>query len=93
MKAFSIERVLRRHRWPDIGTRRSRGIFGAAASFVGCLSLIAIFAAPLVFGREIGGAIGQVNGVLMSYWLYIHVTMVTASYAMISMGFCLTSGG
>jgi cytochrome c-type biogenesis protein CcsB len=70
--------------------RRSRGIFGAAASFVGCLSLVAIFAAPLVFGREIGGNIGQVNGVLMSYWLYIHVTMVTASYAMISMGFCLS---
>jgi cytochrome c-type biogenesis protein CcsB len=70
--------------------RKSRGIFGAAASFVGCLSLIAIFAAPLVFGREIGGNIGQVNGVLMSYWLYIHVTMVTASYAMISMGFCLS---
>jgi cytochrome c-type biogenesis protein CcsB len=70
--------------------RRSRGIFGAAASFVGCLSLIAIFAAPLVFGREIGGNIGQVNGVLMSYWLYIHVTMVTASYAMIGMGFCLS---
>jgi cytochrome c-type biogenesis protein CcsB len=70
--------------------RRSRGIFGAAASFVGCLSLIAIFAAPLVFGREIGENIGQVNGVLMSYWLYIHVTMVTASYAMITMGFCLS---
>jgi cytochrome c-type biogenesis protein CcsB len=70
--------------------RRSRGIFGAAASFVGCLSLVAIFAAPLVFGREIGGNIGQVNGVLMSYWLYIHVTMVTASYAMISMAFCLS---
>jgi cytochrome c-type biogenesis protein CcsB len=70
--------------------RRSRGIFGAAAAFVGCLSLIAIFAAPLVFDREIGGNIGQVNGVLMSYWLYIHVTMVTASYAMISMGLCLS---
>jgi cytochrome c-type biogenesis protein CcsB len=70
--------------------RRSRGIFGAAASFVGCLSLIAIFAAPLVFDREIGGNIGQVNGVLMSYWLYIHVTMVTASYAMIGMGFLLS---
>jgi len=27
--------------------------------------------------------------VLMSYWLYIHVTMVTASYAMIGMGFLL----
>ncbi|MBV8782298.1 MAG: cytochrome c biogenesis protein CcsA [Phycisphaerae bacterium] len=70
--------------------RKSRGIFGAAASFVGCLSLVAIFAAPLVFGRQIGGEIGQVNGVLMSYWLYIHVTMVTASYSLITMGFCLS---
>jgi cytochrome c-type biogenesis protein CcsB len=71
--------------------RRSRGIFGAAASFVGWLSLIAIFTAPLVFGREIGGEIGQVSGVLMSYWLYIHVTMMVASYALIAMGFCLAS--
>ncbi|MGH7178679.1 MAG: hypothetical protein ACREJC_14980, partial [Tepidisphaeraceae bacterium] len=70
---------------------RGRGIFGAAASFVGCLSLLAIFAAPYVFGREIGGPIGQVNGVLMSSWLYIHVTMVTASYALISMSFCLSA--
>src|SRR5688572_15050939 len=69
--------------------RRSRGIFGAAASFVGWLSLIAIFSAPLVFGRDIGGEIGQVNGVLMSYWLYIHVTMVVAAYALIAMGFLL----
>ena len=70
--------------------RNRRGIFGAAASFVGCLSLVAIFTAPLVFGRQIGGEIGQVNGVLMSYWLYIHVTMVTAAYALITMGFCLS---
>src|SRR6185369_8671289 len=33
--------------------------------------------------------IGQVQGVLMSYWLYIHVTLVTASYALIGMGFAL----
>lgn len=64
-------------------------IIGAAASFVGWLSLIAIFSAPYVFGRDIGGEIGQAQGVLMSYWLYIHVTMVTASYAMIGMGFLL----
>ncbi len=69
--------------------RKSRGIFGAAASFVGWLSLTAIFATPYVTGREIGGEIGQVNGVLMSYWLYIHVTMVTASYALIGMTFAL----
>ncbi|MCC6240100.1 MAG: cytochrome c biogenesis protein CcsA [Phycisphaerales bacterium] len=68
---------------------KGRSIFGAAGSFVGWLSLTAIFATPYVFNREIGGEIGQVNGVLMSYWLYIHVTMVTAAYALIGMSFCL----
>src|SRR5436305_8187916 len=71
--------------------RRSRGIFGAGASFVGWLSLGAIFCAPFVFGREIGGEIGQVNGVLMSYWLYIHVTAVTASYSLIGTAFLLST--
>jgi cytochrome c-type biogenesis protein CcsB len=70
--------------------RRSNGIFGAAASFVGWLSLTAIFATPYVTGTDIGGEIGQVQGVLMSYWLYIHVTMVTASYALIGMAFLLS---
>ena len=69
--------------------RRSRGIFGTAASFVGWMSLLALFATPYVAGRDIGGEISQVQGVLMSYWLYIHVTLVTASYALISMGFAL----
>ena len=71
--------------------RRGRGMFGAAGSFVGWLSLIALFASPYVFGREIGGDISQAQGVLMSYWLYIHVTLVTASYALIGMGFCLSA--
>jgi cytochrome c-type biogenesis protein CcsB len=66
-----------------------RGLFGAAASFVGCLAMIALFTVPLVI-RDIGQEIGQVNGVLMSYWLYIHVTMVTASYSLIGMGFLLS---
>jgi len=69
--------------------RKGRSIFGAAASFVGWLSLTAIFAAPYVFKREIGGEIGQLSGVLMSYWLYLHVTTVTASYALIAMSFLL----
>ncbi|HRK31194.1 MAG TPA: cytochrome c biogenesis protein CcsA [Tepidisphaeraceae bacterium] len=64
-------------------------IVGASASFVGWLSLVAIFSAPYVFGRDIGGEIGQSQGVLMSYWLYIHVTMVVASYALIGMSFLL----
>jgi cytochrome c-type biogenesis protein CcsB len=53
------------------------------------MSLVAIFSAPYVFGRDIGGEIGQVAGVLMSYWLYIHVTVVVASYALIGMSFLL----
>ncbi len=65
------------------------GLFGAAASFVGWLALIALFAAPYVFGRDIGGEIRHAAGILMSYWLYIHVTMVTASYALIGMSFLL----
>jgi cytochrome c-type biogenesis protein CcsB len=67
-----------------------RGIFGAAASFVGWLALIALFAVPYVLGTSIGQNIEPVNGVLMSYWLYIHVTMVTASYAMIGTSFAIS---
>jgi cytochrome c-type biogenesis protein CcsB len=70
---------------------KPRAIFGAGASFVGWLSLIALFGAPFVAGRDLGGQINQVNGVLMSYWLYIHVTLVTASYALITMGFLLSA--
>jgi len=70
--------------------RRPRGIFGASASFVGWLSLIAIFTAPFIYGRDIGGQITQSQGVLMSYWLYIHVTVVVASYALIGMSFLLS---
>jgi cytochrome c-type biogenesis protein CcsB len=71
--------------------RKPRGFFGAAASFVGWMSLIALFAAPYIAGRDIGGNIEQVQGVLMSYWLYIHVVLVTASYALITMGFLLSA--
>ncbi|MGF1634947.1 MAG: cytochrome c biogenesis protein CcsA [Phycisphaerae bacterium] len=70
--------------------RRGRGFFGAGACFVGWLSLVAIFGAPYVFGRDIGGEIGQAAGILMSYWLYIHVTTVVASYGLIGMGFLLS---
>ncbi len=70
---------------------KPRSIFGASSSFVGWLSLIALFAAPFVAGRDLGGQINPVNGVLMSYWLYIHVTLVTASYALIAMGFLLSA--
>ncbi len=68
---------------------RKKGFFGAASAFVGWMSLVAIFSAPYVAGRDIGGEIHQAPGVLMSYWLYIHVTMATASYALIGMSFAL----
>jgi cytochrome c-type biogenesis protein CcsB len=65
------------------------GIYGAGAAFVGFLALVALFTVPYVFGKEIGGQIGQVNGILMSYWLYIHVTLAVFSYALIGMSFVL----
>src|SRR5207247_1005551 len=52
-------------------------------------SMVALFTVPFIY-KDIGGEIGQVSGVLMSYWLYIHVTMVTASYALIGMAFLLS---
>ncbi len=71
--------------------RKSRGLFGAAFSFVGMMALVAIYMAPYVTDRQIGGEISQVQGVLMSYWLYIHVTMVTASYSLIGAAFLLST--
>ncbi|MEM6560490.1 MAG: cytochrome c biogenesis protein CcsA [Planctomycetota bacterium] len=68
---------------------KGKGLFAAAAGFVGALSLMALFTVPFVFNKEIGGQIGQVQGVLMSYWLYIHVTVVVASYALIGMSFAM----
>ena len=71
-----------------LGLRKGRkwgpGIFGLAGSGVGALSLLALFAAPYFTDRNIGSEIGQATGILMSYWLYVHVTMVTASYALIT---------
>ncbi len=66
-----------------------RGIIGSAVAFVGWIGLVAIFSAPYIADRDIGGEINQVTGVLMSYWLYIHVTMATASYALITASFVL----
>ncbi|MEM8875236.1 MAG: cytochrome c biogenesis protein CcsA [Planctomycetota bacterium] len=68
---------------------KGKGLFAAAAGFVGALSLTALFTVPFVFNFEIGGQISQVQGVLMSYWLYIHVTIVCASYALIGMSFAM----
>lgn len=78
---FGVTVALFLERWKRLG------LFGAAAACVGMLSLVAIFSAPYVTGRDIGGEIRQNAGILMTYWLYVHVTLVTASYALIGMTF------
>ncbi|MDB5328331.1 MAG: cytochrome biosis protein [Phycisphaerales bacterium] len=78
---FGVSVALILERWKRLG------LFGAAAACVGMLSLVAIFSAPYVTGRDIGGEIHQHAGILMTYWLYVHVTLVTASYALIGMTF------
>jgi ABC-type transport system involved in cytochrome c biogenesis permease subunit len=70
-------------------SRKRYGVFGVASAAVGVLSLMAIFTAPYISGRDIGGEIRQNAGILMTYWLYIHVVLVTASYALIAMTFVL----
>ncbi|MGC4032289.1 MAG: cytochrome c biogenesis protein CcsA [Tepidisphaeraceae bacterium] len=78
---FGVTVALILERWKRLG------LFGAAAACVGMLSLVAIFSVPYVTGRDIGGEIKQNAGILMTYWLYVHVTLVTASYALIGMTF------
>jgi cytochrome c-type biogenesis protein CcsB len=68
-------------------TKRN-GIFGVAFSFVGFLAMTTCLAAPYVFGEEMrGAAIEKVAGILTNTaWLYIHVNIVIASYALIFAG-------
>jgi cytochrome c-type biogenesis protein CcsB len=73
----------------ELVRRRGRGMIGASAAFVGWFALISLWATPYVAGRDIGGEIGQVAGVLHDRWLYIHVNLVIASYALIAMSFML----
>jgi cytochrome c-type biogenesis protein CcsB len=80
---FGVTIALALEAWKRIG------VFGAAAAAVGVLSLVAIFSAPYFTGRDIGGDIKQNAGILMTYWLYIHVVLVTASYALIGMTFVM----
>jgi len=65
------------------------GIFGAAFGFVGFLSGAALLASPYVFGTDPGSAPGKVAGILNTYWLYIHVDVVIASYALIAASFVI----
>jgi cytochrome c-type biogenesis protein CcsB len=68
---------------------KRKGIFGAAFSFVGFLAMTACFSCQYVFGKDIGGSIGRVKGILSTYWLYIHVNIVISSYALIAASFLI----
>jgi cytochrome c-type biogenesis protein CcsB len=69
---------------------KRNGIFGTAFSFVGFLAMTTCLAAPYVFGEEMRGAsIAKVAGILSDIWLFIHVNIVIASYALISASFCI----
>ncbi len=69
--------------------RKRNNLFGLAFSFVGFLAMTACFVTPYVLGVHIGQNIGKVDGVLSSYWLYMHVNIVISSYALIGASFCL----
>ncbi|HTV48333.1 MAG TPA: cytochrome c biogenesis protein CcsA [Phycisphaerae bacterium] len=68
---------------------KKSSFFGLAMSFVGFLAMTACFVVPFVLGKDIGASISQVDGVLNTYWLYIHVNVVISSYALIGATFCL----
>ncbi len=68
---------------------KKNNLFGLAMSFVGFLAMTACFVVPFVLGANIGANIGRVDGVLNTYWLYIHVNTVISSYALIAASFCL----
>ncbi len=70
---------------------KRNGIFGMAFSFVGFLAMTACFTFPFVIGKDIGQSIGKVAGILDDYWLYIHVNIVIASYALIAATFVIGS--
>jgi cytochrome c-type biogenesis protein CcsB len=64
-------------------TWKKNGIFGTAFALVGFLAATVLLAAPYVFGMDLGAAPAKVAGILSTGWLYIHVNIVIASYALI----------
>ncbi|MCL2640578.1 MAG: cytochrome c biogenesis protein CcsA, partial [Phycisphaerales bacterium] len=68
---------------------KKNGLFGMALSFVGFLAMTACMTAPYMFGNDLGGAISKTAGILQTYWLYIHVNVIIAAYALIGASFAL----
>lgn len=86
LEAGLINRVMKRVTGFEFKKLHGMGMFGCAGAAVGMLALIALFVTPYMTGSDIiGGSIRQNAGILMTYWLYIHVTLVVASYALIGM--------
>lgn len=64
---------------------RKSNLYGMAMAFVGFLAMTACFVFPFVIGKDMGATIGKVAGILNNtVWLYIHVNVVIASYALIA---------
>jgi cytochrome c-type biogenesis protein CcsB len=58
-------------------------------SFVGFMAMTACFVMPYVVGTSMGANISRVDGMLSTYWLWIHVNVIISSYALIGASFCL----
>jgi ABC-type transport system involved in cytochrome c biogenesis permease subunit len=85
-----VNRVMKSAAGWELRKLHGLGIFGAAGAAVGMLALLALYVTPFVTNNDIvGSGIRQNAGILMTYWLYIHVTLVTASYALIGMTFVI----
>ncbi len=68
---------------------KKNSLFGLAMSFVGFMAMTACFVMPYVVGTSMGANISRVDGMLSTYWLWIHVNVVISSYALIGASFCL----
>jgi len=68
---------------------KKNSLYGLAMSFVGFMAMTACFVMPYVVGTSMGANISRVDGMLSTYWLWIHVNVVISSYALIGASFCL----
>ncbi len=68
---------------------KKNSLFGLAMSFVGFMAMTACFVMPYVVGTSMGANISRVDGMLSTYWLWIHVNVIISSYALIGASFCL----
>jgi cytochrome c-type biogenesis protein CcsB len=63
---------------------KRKGFFAMAMAKVGFAFTTACFVMPFVVGSNMGESVGKTSGILMTYWLWIHVNVVIFSYALIA---------